>query len=409
MLRPQTYLKRGELKISMSEVPTSNNGRKYIPYLEGIRGFGFLSVFFIHYFAPYQMAHKGTLAYRFWTAAETISFFAVPVFFVLSGYLIGGILVSTRNREGYFKIFYGRRLVRVFPVYYITLLFVAAFEACQNFHLDHHFWVHFLFIQNLFPSYVKQFSPAVLLHYWSLAVEEQFYLLWPLVVWFFPERRKLFAVAGFLVLVMFGVRLVSPHVFASPDQIRYFSPTRADAILFGVMLALVRDKAVFEKMKQYAKWVVLPGIAMVFGWTFWTQRLWPQSFRGEQIMIPWVNITAVALVMSVMEESSWFSRVCSKKWICWLGRRSYSLYIFHLVYIRWFYDAVIPYFDKYVPHLYAFLLSNALAFALTLLLATLSYHLIEKRTQKLKQYLKYGEVKTRSARPLGQAVVETGV
>jgi peptidoglycan/LPS O-acetylase OafA/YrhL len=317
--------------------------------------------------------------------------------------LIGGILFNTRNREGYFSVFYARRIVRVFPVYYLVLLIIAGFCAYRGFPLDYHFWSHFAFIHNLFPDYVKHDSPVVMIHYWSLAVEEQFYLLWPLVVWMFPQRRKLIAIASFLILVIFGIRFASPHFFVAANQLRYFSPMRADAILIGVVLSLIQHKALFERMKRMAKWVAWPGMGAAVLWAFWKCESWPKSFHGEQIAIPWFNFTAAALVLVVMEEKSWLSRFCSQRWICWLGRRSYSLYIVHFLYFRWFFQSVVPYLSRFMPHLSAILISNLLAFSLTLLLATLSYQLIEVPTQRLKQRLKYGERReTSSTRRLGE-------
>jgi peptidoglycan/LPS O-acetylase OafA/YrhL len=383
----------------MGEAQSVASGRKYIPYLEGIRGYGFLSVFFVHYFSPSQLAQKGTHAYRFWLSLQPITFLAVPIFFILSGYLIGNILFETRNREGFFRVFYARRVVRVFPVYYLTLLAVAGFDAYRHFHLDSHFWSYFLFVQNLNPDYLHQYNPAVMLHYWSLAVEEQFYLLWPLVVWVFPERRKLIAVASFLILIIYGVRFASPYIFTASEQIRYFSPTRADAILMGVILALIKHKPIFERMKGWGKWLAVPGILATVVWAFRKGYAWPESFHGELVMIPWINFTALAVVLAVMEESSWPCRVCSQRWICWFGKRSYSLYIFHYLYIRWFTGTFMPHLANHVPHVFAHVVTNLLALALTIALATLSYHLIEKPTQKIKQAVKYGDVREdRSAR-----------
>jgi peptidoglycan/LPS O-acetylase OafA/YrhL len=329
---------------------------------------------------------------------------------VLSGYLIGGILYGTRDREGYFRVFYCRRVVRVFPLYYLALLIIGCAEASLRFPLDYHFWTHFLFIQNLLPGYANYHSPAVLGHYWTLATEEQFYLLWPLVVWFFPERRKLFGIACLFIILIFGIRLAAPHFFSFPYQMRYFSLTRADAILLGVLLALIRHEAIFEWIKPFAKWIALAGIVTMVAWALRKEEVWPNSFRGFQVFIPWLNITAVAIVIAVMEEKSWLNRVCSKRWICWLGRRSYSLYIIHFTYWRWFSSYVIPHLASHITYELSIVVSGALAFSLTILLAMLTYRFIEMPAQSLKQRLKYGPVKEdSSSQRLGEeALVTTG-
>ncbi|MGO9939030.1 MAG: acyltransferase family protein [Terracidiphilus sp.] len=394
----------------MTEVRASSGRSKYLPYLEGIRGYGFLLVFLVHYCPPYQIARAGSLAFRLCTGLEPITFLAVPVFFTLSGYLIGGILHGTRDREGYFSVFYSRRLLRVFPLYYLALLVIACVEVFLRFPLNYHFWVHFLYIQNLFPDYVTQHSPAVLLHYWSLATEEQFYLLWPLVVWFFPGRRTLFGVAALFIIIIFGIRFAAPYFLSSPEQIHYLSLTRADAILLGVLLALIRHKPIFERIKPIAKWIALVGIVTMVAWALRKGESWPETFRGVQVLIPWINFTALAIIVAVMEENSWLNRVCSQQWICWLGRRSYSLYIVHFTYARLFWDHVTPYLATRLPQTLAAVVSSAIAFSLTLVLAMLSYRFIETPTQNLKRRLKYGEVRSVSlSRSLGgEVLVKTG-
>jgi peptidoglycan/LPS O-acetylase OafA/YrhL len=383
----------------MTQVRVANGTRKYLPYLDGVRGYGFLLVFLVHYFSPDQIARPGGIAFRFWTGLEPITFLAVPVFFVLSGYLIGGILYGTRNREGYFRVFYCRRIVRVFPVYYLALLIIGCAEASLRFPLGRYFWTHFLFIQNLFPDFTSpsHHSPAVLIHYWSLATEEQFYLLWPLVVWFFPERRKLFGIASFLIILICGIRLAISHFFSFPFQIRYFSYTRADAILLGVLLALIYHEPVFERIKPFAKWIAMAGIATMVVRALRKGEAWPNTFRGVQVLIPWINFTAVAIIIAALEEKSWLNRVCSKRWICWIGKRSYSLYIVHFTYYRWFAGFVIPHLASHIPYVPSVLVSGALALSLTASLGMLSYRFIETPAQGLKQRLKYGPVKEDSS------------
>jgi peptidoglycan/LPS O-acetylase OafA/YrhL len=394
----------------MSQIQGAAKKSKYMPSVEGIRGYGFLLVFVIHYLPAFRLAAQGSTAYKILTGAEEIAYFAVPMFFVLSGYLIGGILYGTRNREGFFRVFYSRRVIRVIPIYYLALLIIACGDAMLKVHLDYHFWTYFLFIQNLIPDFLERYNPFLLIQYWSLATEEQFYLLWPLAVWFFPQRKRLFSLACVLIVLICGIRFVVSQFISYPSFIRYSSLTRADAILLGVLLALVYKHAIFAKFKPFAKWVALAGVSPMILWAFWHGETWPTSSRGSQLLIPWINFTAVAIVVSVMEEGNWLNRVCSQRWIGWFGRRSYSLYIFHFIYARAFRDILTPYLSRHIPNLLAVLVSTAIAFSLTVLLSILCYELIEKRTQRLKQHLAYGPVNNIPASTVsGQALqVETG-
>lgn len=365
--------------------------RRYVPCLEGIRGYGFLLVFCGHYFLPDELAHPNTARLRIFTAMASLGLFAVPAFFVLSGYLIGGILYDTRNREGFFRVFYLRRILRVFPVFYITLLAIAGFGMLRGFPLDFRFWAHFFYIQNLLPSYIlRHGGPVGMIHFWSLAVEEQFYLLWPLVVWLFPERRKLIGIAASLVGLSCALRLVAPLVATSPKSIAYFTPTRVDAILLGVLLVLVRDLPLYERVKPLAKWFVLGGVLTTMGLGLCKSVLWSKSWTGEEIWIPLVNFTSLAIIIAVMEENSLLNRICSQRWICLLGSISYSLYVFHLTYAPYFRDKLALQLELHMRQSFAILISGGLAFALTLLLSILCYILIEKPILKLKGHARYG-------------------
>ncbi len=375
----------------MGQIQSVNRVKRYVPCLEGIRGYGFLLVFCGHYFVPAQLAHPGTTRIKLLTSLSSLGLFAVPAFFVLSGYLIGGILYDTRDREGYFRVFYSRRILRVFPVFYLTLLAIACFYMIRGIVPSRVFWFHFLYIQNLLPSYTGWNSaPVAMIHFWSLAVEEQFYLLWPLVVWLFPGRRKLISIASALIVFCFALRFLAPLVSITPRQILYFTPTRVDAILLGVVLALIHPNAVFDRIKPFAKWIVLSAGATVMLLANWKGAAWLRTYQGVEVLVPLVNVTAVAIVIAVMEENSVLNRLCSQRWVCWLGSLSYSLYVFHLTFYHFFMDSLAPRLCKYMGYPYAFLISGTLAFALTLLLSILCYRFVEAPIMNLKRHMKYG-------------------
>jgi peptidoglycan/LPS O-acetylase OafA/YrhL len=377
----------------MSEVGSANEIRKFNPSLEGIRGLGFLLVFIAHYLPPDRLTSAGSIPFRALIGMEEIAYFGIPMFFVLSGYLIGGILFATRNREGFFRVYYGHRVLRILPVYYLSLLIIAGVDIFLRFPLDFHFWAYFLFIQNLLPVTQGQSGPLLTIHFWTLATEEQFYLLWPLAVWFFPQRRRLCVIAGALILLIFGIRSTASYFVSSPRILEYWSVARVDGILLGVLLALVINYWMVVKIKPYAKWIALFGILVVALWASWRGQQWPGSFAGAELLIPWINFSAVAIVIAVMEEGSWLNRVCSQTWLCWFGKRSYSLYIFHLIYARMFVRSFTPILSRRIPHTWAVLVSTAIAFSLTVLLSMLSYWLIEKPALRVRQTLKYGPLK----------------
>ncbi|MBI5083418.1 MAG: acyltransferase, partial [Acidobacteria bacterium] len=171
-----------------------------MPPLDGIRGLAILLVLLLHFRAP-DLTHplKGILGLG-WTG--------VQLFFVLSGFLITGILLDTRSCSNYFSSFWMRRTLRIFPLYFLALsVFLVAApavlpvpkEALPPAADQVYYWTY---LNNWIPMGEEGRLVHVLGHFWSLAVEEQFYLVWPVVVWLVPPRMLLrgCAVACLLIL-----------------------------------------------------------------------------------------------------------------------------------------------------------------------------------------------------------------
>ena len=191
---------------------------KHLPRLDGVRGLAILSVFFLH------VLH--------------ISFFSgVDLFFVLSGFLITNVLLEgkRKDRSRLFRNFYERRAKRILPSYFLTLLVASMFAGWSW--LRH--WYLYVFLANLIiPLHISY--PAIFPPLWSLAVEEQFYLLWPIAVYFLSTRH--------LKHVSLMILVCAPlfrGVFQFSDQwpIYMLTPFRMDLIAAGALLGLIwRDK-----------------------------------------------------------------------------------------------------------------------------------------------------------------------
>jgi peptidoglycan/LPS O-acetylase OafA/YrhL len=374
----------------------AERGRKFWPSLEGIRGYAFLAVFAAHYFYAFLDPSPRLSMLSVAESLLSVAWIAVPIFFVLSGFLIGGILYDTRNREGYFRVFYSRRILRVFPIYYLTLFVIAGIDHFHGISLDYNFWSGFLYIQNLLPGFLNRPHSAPSSqtgHFWSLAVEEQFYLLWPLIVWFCRDRRKLLRVTLFLIGVCTVFRFATPWIQMSPGRAFLATPTRADAILLGVVIVLIRRDAIYARLEPLAKYIALTGMAILITLALVTDDSYPTSYLRVAFLIPCVNVTAAAIVVSVMEENSLLCRICSVRWICWLGSRSYGLYVFHYTYIGWFLTSLGPYLAAHMWPRLAGLITVILGFCTTLLLAVVSYRLIELPAMNLKRRIRYGTAK----------------
>src|SRR5580698_6867484 len=170
---------------------------KRIRQLDSVRGLAVLLVL-VHNTDIYPSLHLGLITNAGWSG--------VDLFFVLSGFLITGILIDTKEAQNYFSSFYARRMLRIFPLYYavLTLLVIVALHPTQIY--------YYLYLSNWLILLKDGWQPNVAGHFWSLAVEEQFYLIWPLCVWLLPKRYRLrFTLAGCVFALMLRLGLVATY------------------------------------------------------------------------------------------------------------------------------------------------------------------------------------------------------
>lgn len=199
-----------------------------MPALDGIRGIAILLVMTIHYFNDPQpgldnLVHKVTDG----------GWMGVDLFFVLSGFLITGILLDANGGAHYFISFYGRRALRIFPLYYLYLVLLwAVFGIATT-------WPYWTYLLNIQIAINGQW-PAIpyVAHLWSLAIEEQFYLLWPLVV-LLCSRRTLMRLCLAIVALSPMLRAWVLHAGVASRAVSVLTPTRVEGLLAGALLAVL--------------------------------------------------------------------------------------------------------------------------------------------------------------------------
>jgi peptidoglycan/LPS O-acetylase OafA/YrhL len=209
------------------------NSKLHIKSLDGWRGIAILLVFLFHYLPRSPHNPLSWLASAGW--------WGVDLFFVLSGFLITGILYDTRQSNGFFKAFYARRALRLFPVYCLAVLVVA---VGTEFFRHHRNWLlipFFFYGSNVVlavPHGYPQVAPFDCSHFWSLAVEEQFYSIWPLVIFFAADRRRLMriCIAGIAFALLLRITLTATGASLWLDY--WELPTRMDSLLAGALIAL---------------------------------------------------------------------------------------------------------------------------------------------------------------------------
>jgi peptidoglycan/LPS O-acetylase OafA/YrhL len=359
---------------------TGTPSKVHLPALDGVRGLAILVVL-VHNLSIFT-AHE-TLADRLWTVVVESGWVGVQLFFVLSGFLITGILLDDEGRG--IGAFYGRRMLRIGPLYYVGLLlyfFVAprfAPSLARSFEEVIWYW---LYLSN-WSVLMWGILPG-LGHVWSLAVEEQFYLIWPWVVG--RASRRTFAWICVLVTIAALVFRIVLHARHFPDLWLYSSTvTRMDALAIGALVALAFRS---ETWRPRLERVILPLSIVV---TMLLLALMAKT-HGMNRNNPLVQIYGYSLIailsaaLVALAAAPRAPRVLSNRVLRFFGRYSYAIYLLHpplkhIAYETWQETLERKLAESPVPTDALFI--GALT-VVTIPLALLSWHVLEKRALRLK-------------------------
>jgi len=326
----------GELHLASSS--------KRISELDGLRGIAILSVVLMHFF--YNPDPKLTGPVHLIQRTFALGWSGVDLFFVLSGFLIGGILMDHRDSPNYFKTFYLRRAFRILPIYYLWIcLFIGLILIGGPFLRAHThsgqlpaisfaIYQHFLFLQNLWQVDFKSSSAYLwLAPMWSLAVEEQFYLVSPLLVRFVP-RRLLPGVLGAVVFVAPVLRiLVRLHSGAEVPWAAYrLMPCRADSLAIGMLLAYawrserIRKEILRKPVRLYLLFIALLAGVFVIWWRYPTPEDAVTQTIGYSVI---ALFYAALLLIAIGLPSGPVAKFTRWSVFREFGRISYCLYLIH--------------------------------------------------------------------------------
>lgn len=336
-----------------------------ISQLDAVRGLAVLMVF-VHNTDTYLSLHLGLIAKNGWMG--------VDLFFVLSGFLITGILIDTKHSEGYFKNFYTRRCLRIWPLYFLTILFMfvvvpflrpsdaqAIFSARSS-----PWWAYPLFLQNLLVP-VPTGATGLLAVTWSLAIEEQFYLVWPLVVRFCTEAQ--------LRKLALGVICVSPALrfYLSLHGVNIYSNTfcRLDGLMAGALLALVvRSSSFIPSRWVTGAWITLIASA-------------PLALTIDAPHTRWVVFSLVAFAsasfvyLALFSKEGWLQAILTNRFLVYTGTISYGIYLL---------EKIPADFIKAVHLGKHPILAFSITAGATYAMAILSWNLFEKPLLRLKRF-----------------------
>jgi len=318
-------------------------------------------------------------------ALPQMTWAGVDLFFVLSGFLISSILLSSRNSPRYFRTFYVRRAFRIFPLYYLLLfgyLMALMIMGNRTAILDRLFenpispWAYLLYAQNFAMTAAGGFGPIWLAGTWSLAIEEQFYLVLPAIVRkTTPKTLFRIAVCSFIVATILRAA-IQKFRFWQPIAGYVLLPARVDALATGVLVAMLvhfRPQWIAGNERR----IRLAVLAFLMLWIGYEYVPNPQAIRLAFLTHAGNSIAFAGLLLLVLISSgSAFCNFLSAPWMRQLGNMAYSTYLLHPILLCVVFRAM----KGYDPLLRTFgdLVPLALALAATLALSWLSWNYFEK-------------------------------
>lgn len=367
--------------------------------LDGMRGIATILVISYHIFkrGDYFTTNE---ALHFITSLTLYGWYALDTFYVLSGFLITAILLRTKGDPHYYKNFYVRRSLRVFPLYYFVLAlmlfsmpildpdYVAEIPRALPFYL--------FYMQNLF-HFLSNFQGTVFLSVtWSLAIEEQFYLLFPFLV-YYTRKETLVKICGGIIILSILSRILAAFFWTNVAQMTNFffynTFTRFEEIAFGVLIAVAFTypewKSKLARISLPVFLISYPAL-LIFEVVTSTDIPHPAYSNVPLTVVGYTlaSIFAAALIVTLTtrSETSLIRRIFRSKFFVFWGNRSYSIYLFHMPVGLLLLDYL---WRSELRGWYVYILYIGLTFGITILISMLTWRFLEKPMLGLKKYFEY--------------------
>lgn len=367
--------------------------------LDGLRGVAIIIVMALHIFKRTTnfTDHAVLLSITNFTA---VGWVGVDIFFALSGFLITSILLRAKQQEHYFRNFYVRRVLRIFPLYYaalaLILLFAPKVEPEFTKQLNIALPVLLLYQQN----WAMLFNGFHLTQYlsitWSLAIEEQFYFIWPLVV-FFLSRERLIKVSIGYIAVSLTARILGTIFWGDLAQVSnffyYASFARFEEMLFGALLAIfLTGDGAREQVRRYS----LPLFVVSFStFIILCLMMLPNTPHPVYANFPLTigGYTTAALftigligIFITHPPKNILNQLFQNPILAFFGKYSYSMYLFHISVALILLDVI---WHSELRGWKAYFLYIIVTYAITILVSLLTWNLLEKHILGLKKYFEY--------------------
>lgn len=365
----------------------------HLPSLDGVRGIAILWVMLFH-FLP--LGSRDSPWLNVLLELTGAGWLGVDLFFILSGFLITRILVTSRKHPGYFRNFYARRFLRIFPLYYgvlavvlfmplvVPALFTEKFRAdiwssqgwLWLYGMNWRHWLH--------GEWTFDCEWVELNHFWSLAVEEQFYLVWPLLLWALPRRAWIPMLCS-IVGGFNGIRIM--NALHGVDWPHF----RMDGLVIGSLLfLLLSDERCRSRCVLWGTRLFPWGVALFVLFTLWRDHgLRPGDRVVSVIGIPFFQgVMACGMVTALAaSDTSRIYRLLNGRFLVAMGKYSYGIYVYHVLFRPWLNPsslqiAVLP--EGLAGTLPGHVGAAAALAVLSFAVAWGSYHAYEKRFLSLK-------------------------
>jgi len=366
----------------------------FIPELDGVRGIAVSLVLLFHLQVP----------------LFGLGWCGVDLFFALSGYLITTILLATKDSPNYFRNFYARRVLRIFPLYFAALfaVFFVALPVAERLHLTHAVSISEQLWYWFYLSNWRNASGHILYylsHFWTLAVEEQFYLVWPLLVFLLSRRSLLKVCAGAIVLCLVARTALSGDP-ALTELLHRGTIFRMDDLAWGALLALAACDPQFALLLR--KWGKFAAILAILALTSILIFVGPTALSRPMLSLGYttLGLLSACLVSAASRRGSpirWASRILNFGPLRSFGKYSYGIYVLHypIVILLQMVGSRIatkpPLLEAGGPFL---VFKVSLGFALSYVAALISWNLLEAPILRWK--VRFAYIPGRDTQPLLQ-------
>lgn len=357
--------------------------RFYQPELDALRFFAFLGVFIFHA-APKDIGFYDAANCPHWLSNLLISAFGagafgVDLFFALSAFLITNLLLRERNATGVLDLrgFYMRRILRIWPLYFAFIAFAAIFGLLvPQQHLPMHYVLSYYLLAGnwSYVFYGLPFSFATPL--WTISIEEQFYLAWPLALRK-ASARTMAWMAVALLLIANGWRIYLAFSAAPVDAMEYNTFTRLDPIAWGILMALFSHK--LPRLTRAQRIMLLcAGVAACIAEYGFTVLMNPPKFSTWKLAMshPVTSLASAAVLLAVLGSQNSFLR---QSWLLYFGKISYGLYVLH----EFAHFCAMRILPASTP--LQVIAQSAIGLTLTILIAAASYRWLESPFLRLKE------------------------